>query len=1060
MHQLYVSNNKSYSILAFAISILTMTSTTAQETTITGRVVSSMAGLDSLSAPYLGIWDIEVNLSLLDIKSDSTRTFTDSSGYFNFTVDRNGENSLGRFVISVVAKNSARTIKITHGLGNVATEGNLIYNMTNDELANDTLLIIIPHSNFKAQYLHWANVARSFVDRYLASDSIFEYGILNASDLVIVNSPTKATFFLPKGASLNPFNFLTKERLQINKQYWDDPYTIFHEFGHYTMWHLQNQGWSSWTRAGLAVHYAQYNNNNTMISWTEGFANGIEKIVGAYYETHFVDTTGSTYNVIINDIDSLVDIWSPSYDGFNCNMPTSGAHTRVQGITHGILSEELIGQVIYDLWDGPNQPIGNTTFDDNGNDQLELSFKEVMQPVLNNQLNKVPVSAFQFFNPFYFLLRMTKQGQLITDVTEYHGGFRSIFKDDLKTLGSIHHLFNYNKIKNLSDFLGTDQTEPNTFPRRADFLNLDDIKIHVSRTTQLETFRGEIFAPRVSLGDSTIELNNCNRDLRVVASLDIISLPDSNSHFNYFPHNRADSILCDTMAIENHAHLYFNADTIYGWQKETNYFEEPTISFSAFEDVVDIDLDCRMGLHVLDNGRIVVGNEPDEDGNSKAANIHIRSGSTMYIGGNSSSNIGTLEIHQGSRVIIEQGGRLVFNPGGQIILHGNGSGNPLRNGVLEIVGNLEIRNNATFDFDGAGYIESRIPSAWELPNVVLEPAAHINIVGEQMGEHMMMRVMPGTFFKPNRNNCAQSFGLKNGNVEIGNDAHVDFGGLQTEVNEVIVQPIDQDTRANGLITRGQNVRITNNRIMDQQIGIRSFYYAGSSSCGSNPISISQNNFQGNQDAIVLEDIHYEIVENEFSGSSNAISSLGHLGRSLIASNRIHGNANGITLETKKFDREAFLDGSYVQNEVAFFGNRIYSNRNYAVQASNTFLTMQCDSISGNQEAVILSNSFLDVSDNSYVDFRDNEHILILKKTYMPLVAYGQNNFGPLVDEEKIFGSVFETSCQPFDLNYNNIQKLYPKTIEIIDTEYRCGVPVLFDHPSQPSNEDQCKELKK
>lgn len=123
--------------------------------------------------------------------------------------------------------------------------------------------------------------------------------------------------------------------------------TVYHEFGHYLMWYMQNKSWPNVLEASFASHSYQTNAPNPKIAWTEGWADGFSLIMDAYtvrYDGER-DVDGSGYYG--NEQRTVLETASP-------NVKRNGVSTSEFTLTKGYISEYFIATTLYDLWDSNN----------------------------------------------------------------------------------------------------------------------------------------------------------------------------------------------------------------------------------------------------------------------------------------------------------------------------------------------------------------------------------------------------------------------------------------------------------------------------------------------------------------------------------------------------------------------------------------------------------------------------------------------------------------------------------------------------------------------------------
>ena len=176
---------------------------------------------------------------------------------------------------------------------------------------------------------------------------------------------------------------------------------LYHEFGHFVMWHLNNKKWTDVKTGSFSQHDGD-DESNIRIAWNEGWADAFSLMVDARYrnideEFHFFG--GDYENRVLDDIGD---------------------------INFGVGSEFFIACALYDLWDGPikltgepadqyndvnaNPPLEDPNRWRNGEfDDVELSFTEIANAIRYGTIDETysndvnVVSSVQSF--FYNLIR-------------------------------------------------------------------------------------------------------------------------------------------------------------------------------------------------------------------------------------------------------------------------------------------------------------------------------------------------------------------------------------------------------------------------------------------------------------------------------------------------------------------------------------------------------------------------------------------------------------------------------------------------------------------------------
>ncbi|GAA4392542.1 LamG domain-containing protein [Hymenobacter koreensis] len=327
-------------------------------------------------------------------------------------------------------------------------------------------------ADVKPHLLHFAYQAREFARWELGNN--FPLPTASSQPLVIMLTPPspfgsppfegnpESAFFAP-GGYRNPLanvlmpilgiastaymlTFLSNEDCLYIGEDNETEETVYHEFGHYLMWHLQRRSWSHPIEAGFVSHSSRRNDSNPRLAWTEGWATGFAMIMDAYTvrydgEREVDDNNDQFEERLFAPIQRLLPELRRQ------NVRRNGIINLENTLTHGFLSEFNIAAALYDLWDGqanlalqPGAPPAAgpnpaKDFEDRlapGNpnspvrDRVSLSFDQLCAPVRTHFGNgiwgiglfspQVTQHAMQYHR---FLLELTAdcdQRRLITEV--------------------------------------------------------------------------------------------------------------------------------------------------------------------------------------------------------------------------------------------------------------------------------------------------------------------------------------------------------------------------------------------------------------------------------------------------------------------------------------------------------------------------------------------------------------------------------------------------------------------------------------------------------------------
>ncbi|MBI4945959.1 MAG: PKD domain-containing protein [Bacteroidetes bacterium] len=300
---------------------------------------------------------------------------TDANGNFSAYIDicRAFEGSNVELFLKIKAQNTTYDIKgkSTRFFGSVEYEqtgiGLWAYNGGNGSNVNFGGLTASLES-IKATHL--AVLAWDFANA--KSGSTLATGLLLRTD-----QDFEGAFTLPNTSCGISFPLLTiillnKPTIYLPSGYLWTENILYHEFGHFVMWNLQNKCWIDPLSGSFADH-GYDKEANTRIAWTEGWADGFMAICDAFY--------------VAKDGEYAID-------ESHHNLETRNNNTNYPNINNGMLSEFYIACAIFDLWDGADKYTGTPpNYKDIGNwdagrqDNASLSFQTICQAIRNGDPN-------------------------------------------------------------------------------------------------------------------------------------------------------------------------------------------------------------------------------------------------------------------------------------------------------------------------------------------------------------------------------------------------------------------------------------------------------------------------------------------------------------------------------------------------------------------------------------------------------------------------------------------------------------------------------------------------
>ncbi len=226
--------------------------------------------------------------------------------------------------------------------------------------------------------------------------------------------------------------------------------------------------------------------------------------------------------------------------------------------------------------------------------------------------------------------------------------------------------------------------------------------------------------------------------------------------------------------------------------------------------------------------------------------LEIRNGAELRMGGNSTILIDS----DGSQI-----GKLIYNAGSNIILNDN-------NTVLDIKGNLEISENASFTFTGDGYIKFSNPGGDETNNIFCGSGASFELQGSGKNDKIM-EVQQSTVRFPND---LSSLEFRDGKIEMGPDRRMLAEGNPTITFDNV--KITSDDGTNNLhrsfVFYGQDdVTIQDCTFKNGKYGLDAHNTYGGAS-----ITISGSDFINNQTGLKVYDKGVHLNNCNFYDNTN------------------------------------------------------------------------------------------------------------------------------------------------------------------------------------------------
>ncbi len=294
---------------------------------VTGRVTSVITN-DVGMVRVIGLSGIHIKLKERDVffDEDFGEMHTDDNGFFTFRYDEMQSGTEGSNIelyLVIQSKNQDQDIKAkraailgssfdqTLNLGSFGTNGgNITGNITTDIRA--------------MRVVNWAVRAWEYCE------GVGGHALHN--DLSILPNANGSSFSGDGIFGISaPF---TKPTIRLRPQDCDQEGTLYHEFGHFIMWNIQNRNYIFVPQDPLQNGDHFWSRENTpQLAWSEGFAAATSMIMDAAHwwedqEYGFDDAFGIFAGPLYEDRLAWPDI------------------------NNGIWAEYYVGCAIYDLWDG------------------------------------------------------------------------------------------------------------------------------------------------------------------------------------------------------------------------------------------------------------------------------------------------------------------------------------------------------------------------------------------------------------------------------------------------------------------------------------------------------------------------------------------------------------------------------------------------------------------------------------------------------------------------------------------------------------------------------------
>ncbi|HZG01803.1 MAG TPA: hypothetical protein VEY71_12425, partial [Chitinophagales bacterium] len=419
--------------------------------------------------------------------------------------------------------------------------------------------------------------------------------------------------YMTLGCAVSGFNFnsvVYTPTIYVWDGETDGENLVYHEFGHFVMWHLNDKKWTDLFTGTFAAH-DPYTESNIRIAWNEGWSDAFSMMVDAHHRN--LDNEFAFWDAI-DEMDYENREYTPGLD--EDEQPIF-----VDDVNFGPGSEFFIACALYDLWDGPSKinnfpPDRYTDANDdqiaapnrwrNGEfDDVELSFQEIANVIRYGTLDEA----------------LSNDVNVISSVQSY---YYNLIKDkSCDDARRIKKVFDQNRVVGIRG----------NFPD-ADYEGFSSDGIW--RTREIENSGGSSFDYFFKFDLNTLD-----------NALPVYNLGSSTNNVEY-------ANISDRMQINTGCSLYFNAVGAQFYADNNGTPDDEMLYVTV----------CN---HVNNSGLMHVGHDANNAAHRNVAEVKFMAGGTLTLNAGS-----TLRVKPHSRVIFEPGSSFVYN-GGTIVLEGSDS---------------------------------------------------------------------------------------------------------------------------------------------------------------------------------------------------------------------------------------------------------------------------------------------------------------------------------------------------------------------------------------------------
>jgi hypothetical protein len=384
-----------------------------------------------------------------------------------------------------------------------------------------------------------------------------------------------------------------------------------------------------------------------------------------------------------------------------------------------------------------------------------------------------------------------------------------------------------------------------------------------------------------------------------------------NSNFNYgrkITGYRTSNTLLN-VTIGNLGNLYINGDLPLANGGTVTDYPDNNSTFNVFTS------GCSANIEVQSGGKIVVGaSSPNNIGI-----LSIEKGSTLTLKANS-----RLVINNNSKIIIKSGATIVYEAGAVIELVGDES-------ILQIEGQLEIKNNAIFSFTGNGHFAF----ATSTP-VIMGNNSKVSLVGNNINDKVLDVISGNVYFPYESSNLHQ--------FEASNCA-IYTSGVTAYLSVACDLAIDNVNfyGNEGIRTYGQYpVNILNSRFYSST-GVKAYQ----NNADGAPLFINNCDFLGGSVGIDIYDKGFTIENSNFTAYEKAIKV-----QNIIFDSYINNVNIGIDLGYESYG----VVSEGVSYAPVILDNVTMNNVKYGVKVTNSTVNIKCSYINSEYAAVNISTN--------------------------------------------------------------------------------------------------------